>query len=192
MVRHGRLSKGCQTCRKRKIKCDERRPSCSQFRRAGWICPQYGDSVVRMFQYHDTERFTQHQRPLESGHTVKILERKKPIGLSSHVNWEAIPWNYVPCQIQQTLNDRAIDYFLATNTFRDDASLRGFYEYLPSYEGLQTRKEVLASLTATSLAAYGNRFRHDDILKQARQYYGRSLRLVNRALQSTDAARKAK
>ncbi|OJJ50233.1 hypothetical protein ASPZODRAFT_22905, partial [Penicilliopsis zonata CBS 506.65] len=39
MVRLPGLSKGCQTCRRRSIKCDERRPECSQCVKAGRTCP---------------------------------------------------------------------------------------------------------------------------------------------------------
>ncbi|RAK97312.1 uncharacterized protein BO80DRAFT_496378 [Aspergillus ibericus CBS 121593] len=40
MVRHGRLSKGCQ--------CDQARPHCNQRLKSGWKCPQYDDSVERI------------------------------------------------------------------------------------------------------------------------------------------------
>ncbi|OIW23828.1 hypothetical protein CONLIGDRAFT_686057 [Coniochaeta ligniaria NRRL 30616] len=34
-------SNGCQTCRRRKKKCDERLPACSECVRGGWPCPGY-------------------------------------------------------------------------------------------------------------------------------------------------------
>ncbi|KAB5578873.1 hypothetical protein GE09DRAFT_562855 [Coniochaeta sp. 2T2.1] len=34
-------STGCLTCRRRKKKCDERQPACSECVRAGWSCPGY-------------------------------------------------------------------------------------------------------------------------------------------------------
>ncbi|KAL4779775.1 hypothetical protein BJX76DRAFT_351539 [Aspergillus varians] len=185
MVRHGKLSKGCQTCRKRKIKCDQSSPSCSQCRKAGWVCPQYGDSVGRMFQYHDPSRFSTDQRGLSQDidHAATSLQRMNGHSTPHNADHYSIPGYTVPNEIKQSLNDRAINYFLITNAFRDDAGLRGFYEYLPTYN-MRTDKEVLTSLTAAALAAYGNRLRDRDLLKRARVYYGRSLRLVNRALES--------
>ncbi|KAL4949077.1 hypothetical protein BDW69DRAFT_198389 [Aspergillus filifer] len=185
MVRHGRLSKGCQTCRKRKIKCDQALPSCSQCRKAGWVCPQYEDSLDRMFQYHHTEHKTEIKQPnlslksLQSSVATSAitfeLDRTR-IGLS------------VPGCISPPLNDRAVEYFLITNTFRNDDKLRGFYEYLPLFSDTKSGKEVSLSLTAAALAAYGNRFGYPEVLDRARHYYGRSLRSVNRALQSPEDA----
>ncbi|KAH8819168.1 hypothetical protein F5884DRAFT_864617 [Xylogone sp. PMI_703] len=40
----------CANCRKRKIKCDEGLPACSQCSRAGWICPGYHNEVGVAFR----------------------------------------------------------------------------------------------------------------------------------------------
>ncbi|KAL4966161.1 Zn(II)2Cys6 transcription factor domain-containing protein [Aspergillus stella-maris] len=186
MVRHGRLSKGCQTCRKRKIKCDQALPSCSQCRKAGWVCPQYGDSVDRMFQYQHTNLKTEIKQP---GPTIKGLRTAKATSaMSFELDRTRLAFS-VPSCISQPLNDRAVEYFLITNTFRNDDKLRGFYEYLPSFNDTQSGEEVSLSLTAAALAAYANRFGHPEVLDRARHYYGRSLQSVNRALQSpVDAA----
>ncbi|KAL4861883.1 hypothetical protein BDV12DRAFT_57300 [Aspergillus spectabilis] len=189
MVRHGRLSKGCQTCRKRKIKCDQALPSCSQCRKAGWVCPQYGDAVERMFLHQDTDSFKRQQKgPCREAQILRPAE--EALTRTYRDGCQIALWNDVPDEIRQSVNDRAIEYFLLTHTFRDDGALRGFYEYLPTYGDIQADKELLTMLTATALAAFGNRFKHADILKQARHYYGRSLRLVNRALQSPIKARR--
>ncbi|KAL4941994.1 hypothetical protein BDV06DRAFT_222617 [Aspergillus oleicola] len=187
MVRHGKLSKGCQTCRKRKIKCDRLLPSCSQCRKAGWVCPQYGDSVDRMFQYQHTDRFSKDtQQPEAVLKSVRMSVTWPTI--TPEGNKGLVRTNGIPRVISQPLNDRAIEYFLITNTFRNDDKLRGFYEYLPSFSSSRCGEEVLLSLTATALAAYGNRFGYPGVLDRARHYYGRSLRSVNRALQSPEDA----
>ncbi|KAL4923170.1 Zn(II)2Cys6 transcription factor domain-containing protein [Aspergillus undulatus] len=188
MVRHGRLSKGCQTCRKRKIKCDQLLPSCGQCRKAGWMCPQYEDLAERAFQYLDIDSFR--TKPKERKHAATRLQPPKPsLEVTSRYSQGPLSSEKIPIAITQSLNDRAIEYFLITNTFRDDNGLRGFYEYLPSVHHTGSSDIVSSSLTATALAAYGNRFRHPDVLDRARRYYGKSLRLVNRALQvPVDAA----
>ncbi|KAL4800852.1 hypothetical protein BDV19DRAFT_3607 [Aspergillus venezuelensis] len=139
-----------------------------------------------MFQYQHTNYKTDVK---QSGSMIKGLGTPKAASTMSFEldrRRNAVP---VPNCISQALNDRAVEYFLITNTFRNDDKLRGFYEYLPSFNDTQSGKEVSLSLTAAALAAYGNRFGHSEVLDRARHYYGRSLRSVNRALQSpVDAA----
>ncbi|KAL2816061.1 hypothetical protein BDW59DRAFT_12123 [Aspergillus cavernicola] len=184
MVRHGRLSKGCQTCRKRKIKCDQLLPSCTQCRKGGWVCPQYGDSVERMFQYEDPNCFKKNRK--EDCLKEKMLKRRGTVDFLSPavtVRGNIVPPFNLTKEITQPVNDLAIDYFLSTHTFREDGALRGCFEYLLVSNDILTHKEVSSSLKATALTAYGNKFRHTEILHQARRYYGHALRLVNRALE---------
>ncbi|KAJ3498452.1 hypothetical protein NLG97_g1119 [Lecanicillium saksenae] len=55
-------SKGCATCLRRSIKCDEQRPSCSQCRRGGRACPGYErvmafiDEGVKLRERNPTQR----------------------------------------------------------------------------------------------------------------------------------------
>ncbi|KAL3475521.1 hypothetical protein BJX99DRAFT_271048 [Aspergillus californicus] len=187
MVRHGRLSKGCQTCRTRKIKCDLLLPGCTQCSKSGWTCPEYGDSVERMFQYHNSDLF---KNPRKEPSVEKKASRNARITLIPGVTVlnDVMP-STIAKEITQPMDDLAIDYFLSTHAFRDDGIVRGCFEYLLVSNDLLTHKTVFASLRAAALAAYGNKFRHKDILCESRRYYGDALRLVNCALQSQrDAA----
>ncbi|KAM3416371.1 hypothetical protein BST61_g7971 [Cercospora zeina] len=47
----GRPSRGCETCRRRKIKCDLREPGCEKCEKAGWKCEGYRDLTALLF--HD-------------------------------------------------------------------------------------------------------------------------------------------
>ncbi|USW52521.1 Putative zn(2)-C6 fungal-type DNA-binding domain, fungal transcription factor [Septoria linicola] len=47
----GRPSRGCETCRRRKIKCDLRETGCEKCEKAGWKCEGYRDLTSLMF--HD-------------------------------------------------------------------------------------------------------------------------------------------
>ncbi|KAI0014183.1 hypothetical protein F4779DRAFT_624892 [Xylariaceae sp. FL0662B] len=50
MVYCGKASQGCQNCRTRRIKCDKKRPECSQCIRIGKVCPGYRDQLSLMFR----------------------------------------------------------------------------------------------------------------------------------------------
>ncbi|XEV03220.1 hypothetical protein FSHL1_008507 [Fusarium sambucinum] len=43
---------GCQTCRKRRIKCDEKRPACTKCVQSGWKCDGYPSNVVSTITPH--------------------------------------------------------------------------------------------------------------------------------------------
>ncbi|KAI0406691.1 hypothetical protein F4802DRAFT_613224 [Xylaria palmicola] len=50
MVYCGKASQGCQSCRTRRIKCDKKRPECSQCIRVGKKCPGYRDQLSLLFR----------------------------------------------------------------------------------------------------------------------------------------------
>ncbi|KAK9375622.1 uncharacterized protein V1513DRAFT_442536 [Lipomyces chichibuensis] len=55
MVFCGRPSKSCANCRKRRIKCDQVEPACSQCLRAKKICPGYRDQLALLFREQSEE-----------------------------------------------------------------------------------------------------------------------------------------
>ncbi|XEV04850.1 hypothetical protein FSHL1_010137 [Fusarium sambucinum] len=52
IVNPGQPSRGCAICKKRKIKCDQLTPTCTQCEKAGWTCP--GPSNPGAFSRHQT------------------------------------------------------------------------------------------------------------------------------------------
>jgi hypothetical protein len=91
--------------------------------------------------------------------------------------------------IRQSVNDRAIDLFLSTHVLRDSTVVRGYFEYLFTFYSKRKMEDQLStSICAVALAAYGNTVRSPALLREARQYLGRSLRLVNTALSSRQGA----
>ncbi|KAL2796606.1 hypothetical protein BJX66DRAFT_335849 [Aspergillus keveii] len=189
MARRGRLSRGCQTCRKRKIKCDQILPACTQCRKSGWVCPGYADIVERMFQYHNQQVDSTisivklGKARVDEVKVVKRLSKRVSAGTVGKISSLSLSLSEIslPQGIAQPLNDRAIDYFLSTHALRDKGEIRGYYEYLFTLP-ITTWPETSTCLTAAALAAWGNACHSAEMLKEARTFYGRSLRLVNAAL----------
>ncbi|KAF2478056.1 uncharacterized protein BDR25DRAFT_250586 [Lindgomyces ingoldianus] len=50
MVYTGKPSRGCQMCKNRRIKCDEKRPICGQCQKSGRTCPGYPDEFDLVFR----------------------------------------------------------------------------------------------------------------------------------------------
>ncbi|KAF2213986.1 hypothetical protein CERZMDRAFT_7957, partial [Cercospora zeae-maydis SCOH1-5] len=65
----GRPSRGCETCRRRKIKCDLREPGCEKCEKAGWKCEGYRDLTSLLF--HDES-----DRIIKKVHARKATRRR--------------------------------------------------------------------------------------------------------------------
>ncbi|KAK7512950.1 hypothetical protein IWZ03DRAFT_384473 [Phyllosticta citriasiana] len=50
MVYTGKPSRGCQTCKSRRIRCDEGRPTCQNCQKSGRSCPGFPDEFDLMFR----------------------------------------------------------------------------------------------------------------------------------------------
>ncbi|RDH20653.1 hypothetical protein M747DRAFT_279334 [Aspergillus niger ATCC 13496] len=190
MVRHGRLSRGCQVCRKRKIKCDRARPHCNQCLKSGWKCPQYGDSIERMFVHHIPENCdTNNVLKATSSSPGSCITRRARIDLQ--VNLSPPTADILGGRIVQSAESRAIDFFMSAHTFQNIGLIRGHYEYLSAFPiDVMAEERVVASLRAVALAAYATKFQHFVLLKKARQYYVSALRHINVALLSRREAAK--
>ncbi|KAF6814399.1 C6 finger domain-containing protein [Colletotrichum sojae] len=69
MVYCGKPSKGCSSCRGRKVKCDQREPGCGQCEKRQQECPGYRNLVDLMFRD-------------ESSHVIKKASKTKARGLA--------------------------------------------------------------------------------------------------------------
>ncbi|KAL3428447.1 hypothetical protein PVAG01_01956 [Phlyctema vagabunda] len=209
MVRHGRLSKGCSTCRRRRIKCDQANPACGQCNKAGWKCPQYTDSVERMFQHHEMKdpiksRDRSHPRSkalVQPGIIYPLFTRElEPLTSNNKnttnttstldISCENVPLLNRCREITQPLNDRAIDFFFAAYVVRDSpGQLRGYYEYLSTMRDVHHMDKAFStSLGAAALAAYSRAFRYPALLDAARKQFGTALNLVKTAISSRQEA----
>ncbi|KAF1997999.1 hypothetical protein P154DRAFT_440091 [Amniculicola lignicola CBS 123094] len=87
----GKPSKGCKNCRDRKVKCDQKRPSCSQCMRIQKECHGYRDPLSMMFRNESdvvAQKAEMRYKELSKGRTKrsnrqKDLENVDPDGSSS-------------------------------------------------------------------------------------------------------------
>ncbi|RAH43058.1 Zn(II)2Cys6 transcription factor [Aspergillus brunneoviolaceus CBS 621.78] len=189
MVRHGRLSTGCQTCRKRKIKCDKLRPACTQCARSGWQCPQDADSIHRMFIYCDLKRKATNKGTSSHTTTSRISSSNAKQKISTTPQRKYLDLDLsIPMEVVQPLHCRATEYYLANHVLRPTGAIRGYNEYLYTFSAKVLREPMVAtSLSAVGLAAYSHKYQYPEILSEARYEYVRSLRFINSALSSSQA-----
>ncbi|KAL8858710.1 MAG: hypothetical protein Q9178_004798 [Gyalolechia marmorata] len=180
MVYGGKPSTGCKNCRRRKIKCDEQRPACTQCVTTNRICPGYThpfDLVLRN-QTESVTRKAQRKSKRDSanvGTTVTAAEMPTtavvvslsgrqadyPIGRfrssSSHIASPTSSGYHPPLPLSKSFQDspeeQAINGFFQNYVLipRHPYSRRGFLDcLLPLYQN--TRHDSLLSLATTAMA----------------------------------------
>lgn len=136
MVNRG-ASRGCITCRERRVKCDETKPACKECIRLGRRCAGYERKAVRLRFRDETARYLK---------TANYEEPKKTRRRPHHV---ALPGG--PQSKQQ---DVAVALFLTyvTDVGRDLESTRGFLEFVRPVLAAESHKSALfAAVTAAAV-----------------------------------------
>ncbi|KAF7176370.1 hypothetical protein CNMCM7691_002499 [Aspergillus felis] len=135
-----------------------------------------------MFQYYDLRNYSCMVSRGPGSNTEKRCSRD-PTALVEPREYRVNP----PRELIHSINDRAIDFFLATHVSHDCGSVRGHYGYLSVLsDEVRNRKQLSASLSAAALAAYAYSFQHPALLEESRCQYGRALHLINAALSSQE------
>lgn len=184
MVYRGKPSKACLPCRKRKLICDLKEQGCSSCRRAKIICHGYRDTdSLRIADESSTI-----QRKIQ-GNTAK--SESKALTAASRLSETFAHISHLAEAIPQSVTiptrSHARDLFYYNYVF---GSLKPF-EFLQScYSPTPKDDHLTASMDAVALA-YLNYQRHTpNVQTEARQHYITALRLMNKALQDPELAKK--
>ncbi|KKK26308.1 hypothetical protein ARAM_001563 [Aspergillus rambellii] len=167
MVYYGALSKGCQRCRQRKIKCDEGKPGCLKCAKSNRKCPGYRDLKEILFRDESS----------------RIIGKARRVARS---DMPGLPMSYALSQDPNTL---AGNFFFARyNSFsgppycpEPDWLAQSYLEESPS----NAIREVIE---AVGLAAMSNISYAPDIAYKANQQYCRALVAMNQALDDPGTA----
>lgn len=146
MVNTGR-SKGCNTCKRRKVKCDEGKPGCQRCIRFGRECEGYGQRPPRVRFANDvrrtTERDSQNQR------------RGDALAPRTSASASTLPIIIPPPTPNK--KDAALSFFLTqfATLGRSAASSTGFFEMLPLVlSGERHDSAASLALSAVSIAMF--------------------------------------
>ncbi|KAF2134597.1 hypothetical protein P153DRAFT_352571 [Dothidotthia symphoricarpi CBS 119687] len=82
MVYTGKPSRGCGMCKSRRIKCDEKRPTCGNCKKSGRACPGYPDEFDLVFR---DENKAMARKARKVAAPTSSPPRSSTIGFSSHV-----------------------------------------------------------------------------------------------------------
>ncbi|KAL8849419.1 MAG: hypothetical protein Q9221_005591 [Calogaya cf. arnoldii] len=192
MPRGIRWSQGCQTCRQRKIKCDEKKPTCSACERSGLTCP--GPQTRTTFiQERPNQRRKAPSKPAPAGTTTVepltasqealpssslCLADKAQAWLSRQSLDAAQGWN---------LTSPKQDYYTTLFTKKFDNMPKGAwspfswlnYGLMPETGNASISHRFTQNLTQ---AFFGHYFALPQVMKAAQMEYGRNLLILKKAL----------
>ncbi|KAI4098136.1 MAG: hypothetical protein L6R37_006647 [Teloschistes peruensis] len=201
MVYGGKPSTGCKNCRRRKIKCDEQRPECTQCTSTNRLCPGYThlfDLVLRdqtksvslkaqqrKNKKHSASNLNNAQ-DIGTGHRVDIAESNNSLQPSGRVppSFALIATNAttgyrpLPITLHEPPEQQAVNAFISNyvSISRHSYSSRGYLDFLlPLYQN--TRHDSLLSLatTAVALAIEGGSARFKHYRDLSHSYFGKAL-----------------
>ncbi|KAH8892698.1 hypothetical protein GQ53DRAFT_793642 [Thozetella sp. PMI_491] len=135
MVNRG-PSRGCHTCKARRVRCDEGRPTCQTCQRLGFSCAGYEKKPLKLrFKIQVASDAQQPQIPA-SYHPNAVAARTAPAHSPSYPE-----------------PDLALGFFFNyfVDVGRTQASTRGFFEALPSVVTMEPRDSA-ATAAVTALA----------------------------------------
>ncbi|OJJ98461.1 hypothetical protein ASPACDRAFT_44971 [Aspergillus aculeatus ATCC 16872] len=188
MVYRGKPSAACSSCRARRLKCDQKRPSCSSCLRAKRICTGYRD--VAALSFHDqtaevVEKANRRPQP-QSEYNVSPCANASEIALSSD---ESAYDLFALQPVSVPIVDQGIPYVLTYHVGSAPRSVSGHLSFLPSIMQQEPSPAVMASINAMGLAALGNIHGSPHLIRAARQQYTIALSETNTALQDTITAK---
>ncbi|KAE8366884.1 hypothetical protein BDV27DRAFT_143259 [Aspergillus caelatus] len=153
MELRNRGSLSCENCRRRRIRCNQLKPRCSQCARAGLRCSGYRDQLDILFR-DQTEAITQKFHS-SSGTTDVISLPRTP-------SWP--------------VEDIACKYFF------DNFSITDSFRMCVNEPSMQHSVPATSSFTSVGLAALAIMHKDPDLMVLARRHYSSALNLLAKAI----------
>ncbi|KAH8653680.1 hypothetical protein BX600DRAFT_440743 [Xylariales sp. PMI_506] len=169
MVYRGKLGLGCALCRKRRLTCDRRRPSCSQCLRVNQECYGYREAESLRI-YDQTEEVS---NKVQGRHAVVPRQSK-----SASPEQPASPARIIPPPISD--ESRAISHFFTyyVGTSQD----RGMFWYVPDLLKTSSSAALQATINAVAMASLSRMQNMPDLRLAAAEEYSKALSATNDAL----------
>ncbi|KAK4672141.1 hypothetical protein QC763_100360 [Podospora pseudopauciseta] len=177
MVYYGVVSKGCQRCRQRKIKCDQRKPECTRCHKSGLPCPGYRDLNEVIFR-DESSRIIRISRKGERKQTGPVLSPSAA--------------NPLLASLTSPADEVGANFFFAKYVFHQDpfSTSSGYQDWLATaychHDGRFT--PLRAAVEAAGLAGLSNINPSPQLTVQSRQQYRHALTAVKEALSNPSQA----
>ncbi|PYH96342.1 hypothetical protein BO71DRAFT_321053 [Aspergillus ellipticus CBS 707.79] len=170
-------STGCNTCRRRKVKCDEAKPECNRCIKNGHVCTGYERKRVFIHKSSGV---------IEEG-DQKLVRRPKstPEGISDRqiirVEPEVPRWN-INAEVRSLLLTSFIESYLPPSEYLQDATGKNLLETFPQLSG---RSPLLdRAITSLSSAFLAKQNKDDRLLQYSSRLYNNSMEIMHRMIRS--------
>ncbi|KAK0732430.1 hypothetical protein B0T21DRAFT_384718 [Apiosordaria backusii] len=188
MVYYGVVSKGCQRCRQRKIKCDQRKPGCTRCHKSGLPCPGYRDLNEVIFR-DESSRIIRISHKQGKKQTVSVLPGGNP-PLAPSLSPSAT--NSLPASLSSPAGEVGANFFFAKYVFHQDpfSMSSGYEDWLATAYRHNDRRcaPLRAAIEAAGLAGLSNINPSPQLSIQSKQQYRDALTAVKEALSNPSQA----
>ncbi|KAG4436326.1 hypothetical protein IFR05_008179 [Cadophora sp. M221] len=198
MARGPGMSSGCRTCRRRRVKCDERHPGCARCERADYDCEGYTRDHRFIDENAKTKRFAKKSKSKSKSPGTSGSASQSPAGMKDR-SGSAIEGS--SCAIVNLNLNLKPAFGLGLGAFEGDICtsfllshlLSGDTGFLP-VPWMREHAEDTASVSAqTSIRAlgalyFGKLHRLKDIADRSHNFYGKALVALNSDLQQAEKA----
>ncbi|KAF2798423.1 hypothetical protein K505DRAFT_414363 [Melanomma pulvis-pyrius CBS 109.77] len=189
MVFYGAISKGCERCRKRKIRCDQRKPSCFKCEKLGTQCPGYRKLDQIVFR-DETKRITRKIHQSEQSFstlTPDTLPNYSRLPASSELTFgsTSFEWSLPPLDIyyplSHSVDELGANFFFAKYTSNEAPFSGEYYDWLiQSY--YSDCRVLRTAIEAVGMAGIANVSHTPHILSKSKIQYCKALNAMKRAL----------
>ncbi|KAF2790621.1 hypothetical protein K505DRAFT_282272 [Melanomma pulvis-pyrius CBS 109.77] len=180
MVNLGR-SKGCNTCRRRRVKCDEAKPACARCQRSGIPCLGYQRNDQLSVRFKDQTQL------------ISSRFRPEPIDAgASRYDRSLRPAPALPYALSESYETVAVNFFLRSflTYGRSYASSRGLFEnIIPTLSTVTSDSPVALAVSSIGTLLLNSWRRESGRPELALRLYGQTLRRLQLDLQSPSAAK---
>jgi hypothetical protein len=187
MVYCGKPSKGCENCRKRRLKCDQKRPGCGQCRNTGRTCLGYRDPNALVIR-DESERIAKKAQKAEAKKALALQKSRN--GNQDVASEKAYTSVISPYDFQLVVDGhQAIEETGVSFLLRDFVE-GSHFAYLPDFfSESRDHRVLLPVIKAVGVASLGQQSGRLELHEQARILYGEAISATNKALQDVDTAR---
>ncbi|KAF2727725.1 hypothetical protein EJ04DRAFT_581818 [Polyplosphaeria fusca] len=195
MVYYGALSQGCQQCRRRKIKCDQRKPGCLKCEKAQSSCPGYRDLSNEIFRDESARvirkaRSRRLNEDASPGSTLLQGTGKVRSSTSMSVaSMEASLASTIPQMMGQSLSELATAFFFAKYTCDEPPFSKNFRQWLVDmYVDGPDNCAPRAAMEAAGMAGIANIYHAPHVGFKSKEAYCRALSTTKRTLDNPESS----
>ncbi|KAF2867965.1 hypothetical protein BDV95DRAFT_166335 [Massariosphaeria phaeospora] len=169
---YGAMSKGCQRCRQRKVKCDQRKPACLRCEKAKFVCPGFRDLSDVIFRN-------------ETGRVIRLARASQA---ESRFGWQVAishqPSLFTTTQLSPPpINEVGAGFFFSNLTCDEPPFSKSYHAWLVGlYYNSCPNPALRDAIEAAGMAAMSNKFYEPAVASKSKELYGKALSATRHTL----------